>query len=118
MITCRFVGSDCATIGDREFDTVGQRATFSEQGFREAVLGHAAFITDKDFARVCFTQDELSNYGQSGLRINPSRGFLEKLSLAQEIFRDTYAGMEREANRVLAEASDVGVREPEPVVGL
>ena len=118
MIACRYVGGDCSMIGDREFDTVGQRAVFSEQGFCEAILGHAPFITEEDFKKIGFTSDELSMYGQSGLRVDPSQSFNAKLGMVQQVFRDTYARMGSEANRVLAEASDVDVREPEPVVGL
>ena len=118
MIACRYVGSDCSQVGDREFDTVGQRAVFSEQGFREVVMGEAAFIVEEDFKRVGFTSDELSMYGQSGMRVDPPQSFNDKLSLAQQIFHDMRARMASEANRVLAEVSDTDVREPEPVVGL
>ena len=91
---------------------------FRSQGFCEAILGHAPFITEEDFKKIGFTSDELSMYGQSGLRVDPSQSFNAKLGMAQQVFRDTYARMGSEANRVLAEASDVDVREPEPVVGL
>ena len=119
MIACRYVGSGCSQVGDREFDTVGQRAVFSEQGFREVVLGNAPFIAEEDFKRVGFTPDELSMYGQSGMRVDPPQSFNDKLGMAQQIFREVRARMESEANSVLAEASDnVDVRESEPAVSL
>jgi hypothetical protein len=118
MVSCRYVGSDCALIGDTEFDTVGQLATFSEQGFSEVVLGHAFFIRDADFKACNFTQEELDQFGQSGMRIDPTPSFTSKLAMAQQIFCDTYARMLVEKNQVLAEASDADVRDPEPVVDL
>lgn len=119
MIACRYVGGDCSQIGDREFDAVGQRAVFSEQGFREAVLGNAPFIVEEDFSKVGFTADELSMHGQSGARMDPPQSFNDKLTMAQQMFREVRARMESEASSVLAEASDnVDVREPEPAVSL
>ena len=106
MIACRYVGSDSSLIGDREFDAVGQRAVFSEQGFREAMLGHATFIPEEGFNKIGFTADELSMYGQSGMRVDPSQSFNNKLDMAQQVFRDMYARMESEANQVLAEVAD------------
>ena len=108
MIACRYVSGDCSQIGEREFDTVGQRAVFSEQGFREAILGHAPFITEEDFRKIGFTEDELSVHGQSGARVDPPQPFNDKLALAQQTFRDTCARMESEAGLVLAEALDIG----------
>ena len=86
MVTCRYVGGDCSTVGDREFDTVGQVAMFSEEGFREAILGNAPFLTDEDFARVGFTPQELTKYGRSGDRVDPAASFAMKLAMAQGLF--------------------------------
>lgn len=118
MIACRYVGGDCCTIGDRDFDTVGQRAVFNEQGFREAILGDAVFILEEDFKKIGFTSDELSIYGPSGLRVDVSQSFGEKLHLAQQIFHDTQQRMRDDAARILADASAVDFRELEPVVDL
>ena len=107
MITCRYVGGDCSTIGDREFDAVGQRAEFSEQGFREAVLGNAPFIVEDDFKKVGFTEEELSTHGPSGSRVDPTQSFTDKLGAAQQMFRDTRARMESGADQELAEASEL-----------
>lgn len=109
MIICRYVGGDCSTIGDREFDAVGQRAEFSEQGFREAVLGNAPFIVEDDFKKVSFTEEELSTHGPSGSRVDPTQSFIDKLGAAQQMFRDARARMEIGADQVLAEASGVGL---------
>ena len=106
MVLCRYVGGDCSTIGDREFDAVGQRATLSEEGFREAVLGHAPFISEEDFTKIGFTQEELATYGPSGSRVDPPQSFIDKLAMAQEIFRDTYGRMLVESVRVLVEVSE------------
>lgn len=89
MIEAVYVGSDCSEIGDREFDAIGQRATFSEQGFIDAVLGGAAFIDAADFSRLGFTLEELAEYGPLGTRVDPTSGFMEKLTLAQQIYRET-----------------------------
>ncbi len=87
MISCRFVG-DSSMLGDREYDVVGQKAMLSEQGYREAVLGGAAFIPEEEFKGINFTPDELSRHGASGMRIDPPSEFLHKLSQAQQLFRD------------------------------
>ena len=106
MITCVYVGGDCSQIDDREFDSVGQRASFSEQTFRDAILGGAAFIREEDFSKLGFTEEEISVYGPFGTRVDVPQSFGEKLATAQQIFRDTYARMHSEASKVLAEALD------------
>lgn len=106
MITCRYVGSDCSSLGEREFDTVGQIATLSEDGFREAVLGGAAFISDEAFKRVNFSSADLLLYGQSGERCDPSAKFVEKLSIAQQVYRDLFTNMKRDAKRILVDTAD------------
>lgn len=117
MISCRYVGGDSSVIGDREFDSVGQRAVFSEQGYREAVLGGAAFITEDDFKKLSLTVDEIEMHGPVGMRVDPPMSFCEKLARAQQIYRDDRSRMTVDAPAVLADAaSDFG--EIEPVVGL
>ena len=105
MISCIFVGGGFSYIGDREYDTVGQRAMLSEEGFKEAVLGNAAFIPEEDYRKIGFTATELSLYSQSGARFNPPHEFTEKLELAQSIYRDLRNRMLSESNKVLADAS-------------
>lgn len=109
MISCCYVSSDCSMIGEREFDTVGQRASFSEQGFKEAILGNAAFIPEEDFKRIGFSAEELAAHGPSGLRIDPPASFLGKLSLAQQVFRDIQSRVSQEGQgpQVLAEIGDI-----------
>lgn len=89
MIDCRYVGGIASEIGDREFDTVGQLASLSEQGFKEAVNGGAAFILSEDFDRCNFLPEDLDKYGNSGQRIDPSSTFSNSLALAQSIYRST-----------------------------
>jgi hypothetical protein len=117
MISCRYVGGDSSEIGEREFDAVGQRAAFSEQGYREAVLGGAAFITEEDFRKISFTVDEINLHGPVGMRVDPPTSFCEKLARAQQIYREDRSRMLVNAEAVLAEASD-RFGEAEPVVGL
>ena len=112
MISCRYVSADSSMIGDREFDAIGQRAVLSEQGYREAVLGGAAFIPEEEFRKIDFTVDELNQYGPVGVRVDPPNSFCEKLLRAQQIFRDLRERMMVDSQRVLAEV------EPEPVFGL
>lgn len=114
MIACRYVGGGCSTVGDREFDAVGQRAVFSERSFCEVVLGNAPFITEEDFNKVGFTADELSLHGPSGARVDPPQSFNDKLGMAQQMFRDMRARVESEVSAVLAEALDAGAGELEP----
>jgi hypothetical protein len=119
MVKCRYVGGDCSTIGlgdgEVEYDTIGQRATMTERGFREAVLGGAPFIPDEYFDRVDFTPQELSQWGQVGVRVDTSTRFEEKLGVAQEMFRDLCARMRANQSLTLAELLDRGVSEVELV---
>jgi hypothetical protein len=114
VISCRYVGGDSSFIGDREFDSVGQRAALSEQTYLEAVLGGAAFISEEDFKRINFTQGELDKYGSIGSRFSATSSFLEKLVVAQEIYRETRRCMLIDRRQTLAEAGDV-VSDPELV---
>ncbi len=111
MISCRYVGGGCSELGEREFDTVGQRAMLSEEGFKEAVLGRAAFIAEADFAKVGFTEDELATHGNFGSRIDPPQSFCDKLATAQQFYRETFDRMLRESSLVLAEARGVDVQD-------
>lgn len=117
MISCRYVGGDASMIGDREFDAVGQRAVLSEQGYREAVLGGAAFIPEEAFQKIGFTPVQLDQYGPVGLRLEPPAEFCDKLILSQQVFRDIRDDMLLDSQRVLVDAADASA-EPEPVVGL
>lgn len=119
MISCRYVGSDCSQIGEREFDTIGQRAVLSEQGFREAVLGGAAFIPEEDFVKRGFSAEELAAHGPAGIRIDPPHSFTLKVDMAQQVFRDIRGRMGSEVGgqEVLSDASDRD-SELEPVIGL
>src|SRR5690348_4266896 len=105
MISCRYVGADSSLIGDREFDAVGQVAVFSEEGYRDAVLGGAAFIPETEFRRVSFTSEELEKFGPVGVRVDPTANFCDKLDLAHQIYRDIRRSMELDATSVLAEVS-------------
>ena len=111
MISCRYVGGDCSDVGGREFDAVGQRATFSEESFREVLLRLAPFIPDADFDKVEFTEHELSTYGPSGKRVDPPQSFCDKLALAQEICRDLRERMLGGGGEVLAEVADQEVEQ-------
>lgn len=107
MISCRYVSSDSCEIGLREFDAVGQRATFSEEGYREVVLGRGAFIPEDEFAKLGFTQQELEKLGPSGSRPkDPPPEFLEKLHRGQQAFREIRDRMLC-GSQVLAEVSNV-----------
>lgn len=103
MISCRYVGGDCSQIGDREYDAVGQRATMSEQSFREAVLGGAPFIPEEQFALRGFTPEELGKYGPSGERIDPPASFCDKLMACQQVYHDIRARMLRNEPLLFAE---------------
>lgn len=119
MISCRYVGNDCSQIGEREFDEVGQRADFSETGFREAVLGNAAFIPEEDFVRTGLLAENLAAYGPAGLRIDPPASFVDKLNSAQQVFRDIQARMSQEGDvRVILSEMTNEPAESEPVLGL
>ena len=111
MVSCRFVGGDCATIGEREFDTVGQKAVFSEVGFREVILGRACFITDEDFNKCGFTEEELREHGLSGSRFEPPQSFLDKLGMAQQMHRDLFVRMRSEDSKVMSEVSGTALQE-------
>lgn len=106
MISCRYVGGDSSCIADREFDAVGQKAALSEEGYRDAILGGAAFIPEKQFESLGFTSDELEKFGPLGVRVDPTDSFCRKLSLGQQIFRDIRDQLLVGDQRVLAEVSD------------
>jgi hypothetical protein len=84
MISCRYVGST-SVVGERTYDEVGQRASFSEQQFRDVLLGGAAFILEEDFKKVGFGDDELSMFGPSGSRVDPTPEFNRKLAAARSM---------------------------------
>jgi len=107
MIQCTYVGSGCSQIDDREFDAVGQRASMSENNFREAVLGGAAFIPTEDFAKIEFTEEEICRFGPMGSRFDPSASFCNKLMLAQQLYRDLRNRMSTDSEEILAEVSEV-----------
>ena len=92
---------------EREFDAVGQRAVFSEQGYREAVLGGAAFIPEEDFKKLELTQAELDAFGPVGVRADPTNSFCAKVLKGQQIFRGIHDRMIMgESQAVLAEVFD------------
>ncbi len=99
MIACHYVGGDASMIGDREFDEVGQKAVFSEEGYREAVLGGAAFVPESEFRRIGFAPEELAAHGPVATRIDPPQIFCDKLARAQQVFRDIRGRMAQEGNR-------------------
>lgn len=104
MITCRFVSSDTSSIGNVEFDAIGQRVRLSEPRFIEAVEGGAAFIPESFFNQIGFTADELAAYGPVGKRFEPSAFFCDKLQKAQQVFQSIRARMlEGGRQEVLAE---------------
>ena len=105
MVNCAYVGNLASQIGDIEFDTIGQRAEFSETGFRDAVLGGAGFIPMADFDRVGFEAKELEQYGSSGMRCDPTDSFCRKVEIAQQIYRDIYRRLQGRDVDVLAEVA-------------
>jgi hypothetical protein len=109
MISAVFVGSDSAFIGDTEYDEVGQKASFTEKSFIEAINGGACFIPEKSYRAVGFTADELAAYGPAGLRHNPTNDFCQKLALAQQVFRDLQSLLSREEARqnILSSIADI-----------
>jgi hypothetical protein len=103
MIGCVYISADCSVIGDREFDCIGQKAVFSESGYREAVLGGSGFIPETEFSKIGFTEQELKEHGPVGMRCDPPADFCNKLHLAQEIFRDIRARMVSDPQSTLAD---------------
>lgn len=106
MIQCFYVGNDCSQIGDREFDGIGQKASFSEKGFREAVLGGAAFIPAGEFERIAFDAESLAVYGPLATRVNPPSSFVTKVDQAQQVFRDIRTRMRSEGPMLEASISE------------
>lgn len=87
-----FVGSVMSTIHSdisaAEYDTIGEKVVFSKEQYRDVVLGGAAFIPESDFNVIGFTAQELAAYGQAGIRNRPTMSFYDKLTRAQQVFRD------------------------------
>lgn len=83
-----FVGVK-SLIGDREFSEFGQRAQFTEAQYEQAVKGGAAFIEEVSFKKIGFTVEEIAAYGSIAKRSLAPKGFLEKVEIAVQVFRDT-----------------------------
>lgn len=98
MVHCRYVGNGDSQVGEREFDAIGQVAVFSESLFADVVNGGAAFITDKDFQNLGFTQEELAAYGSAEGRDIAPASFSQKVERAQQVFRDTRALLSSESS--------------------
>jgi hypothetical protein len=110
MVTCVYVGGESSAIGDREFDAIGQKAVFSEKGFGEVLLGGAAFIPQKMFDGIGFTEEELGEYGPIGSRYDPPQSFCDKLATAQHFFHELRSELAsgKQPEDVLASIDDVG----------
>lgn len=65
MALYRFVGR-AAQLGETIFSAVGEQAELTEQVYREAIAGGAAFITEEEFKAL-----EISDYDLNRLRQNP-----------------------------------------------
>lgn len=94
MVVCNYIGGEASELGHIEFDAVGQTANLSERGFREVILGGAAFLPKPLFKRVGFTEKELDEQGPLGLRHLPSESFCNKLIIAQQFYRELRAELE------------------------
>lgn len=108
MIDCRYVG-ELSFIGDRRFDSIGQRAVLAEAQFEEVLLGGAAFIKEDDFRKIGFTDEEIAAYGSSIGFADFPQTFGEKLSIARQVFHDTRATLRvREEEDKNSAAASVG----------
>ena len=106
MISCRYVGGDESSVGDRDFDTFGQKASFSEQSFKEVVLGGAAFIPEEAFQKLGITDKELEKWGSAGMRPEAPESFANKLLAGQQVYLDILNRMQATPEQVLAEISN------------
>ena len=107
MVHARYVGGEVSELGEIEFDTIGQRATLSEKGFREVILGGAAFLPQATFDRVGFTEEELQHQGPLGQRYLPHEDFCNKLAIAHQFYRELRQELEggKSVEEVLAPVS-------------
>jgi hypothetical protein len=86
MLQFRFVGGAPCHIGDREYQPVGARASFTPKMAREVLDGGGVFIPEDDFHACGFPEAELTRRA-SGLFVHeePSEAFKAALQRAQSI---------------------------------
>lgn len=87
MIYC-FVGTN-SSVGDLGFTHVGQYAEFSDELFRDVILGGSAFIPTEDFDKL-FDRGDVAKARDGFI----SDRFQEALSTARELVRSTRALLE------------------------
>jgi hypothetical protein len=60
----RYVGGGSCSVGDRDFESVGQKAEFSHELALDALNGGAVFVTEEQFETLDFTDEEISSLQQ------------------------------------------------------
>lgn len=93
MILCRYAGGDATSIGEMEYSQVGQYAEFSEEQFRDVILGGGVFLPVDQFAKIGFTESELEEFGPPGSRDDAEFSFNEKLIRARQAYFDLRNGI-------------------------
>lgn len=93
MIYC-YVGAH-STVGDREFDRLGQRAEYSDEQARSIIFekGGAMFIPEPEFTKLFSSPQELDTYGTVGGYPEPPQDFLDRLAKARAIHADLCSQM-------------------------
>lgn len=106
MVTCRYVGLGCAQVGELEYDTIGQRASFSEDVFYQVILGGAEFLPEEEYQRAGFTAEDIRAYGAMGERVDSSDSFLSKVDFAHKSCSDLRLDLLRSRSNALAAVTD------------
>ena len=111
MVSCRYVGSDTSTVGDREFSLPGEVAVFSESTFADAVLGGCALIPEASWKKLCISREETDLYAENPEEV--AQDFLLKLDIAQKAYRDLRARLleGQPISKIVSEATTVDLVE-------
>jgi hypothetical protein len=75
--------------GGLEYNAVGQRADFTDEYFRDAVVGGAAFLPEEDFDEIFgdFPKELLLTYGDPYFFGTPSQDYLERVARCRDKVR-------------------------------
>lgn len=88
----RYVGASC-TIGETNYTRLGEKAEFDDATARTVILGGAAFISEKDFTDLGFTQAECDNHPYKGGYPEPSAELVAKRARAEVIVHESRSQM-------------------------
>jgi hypothetical protein len=75
--------------GGLEYNAVGQRADFTDEYFRDVIVGGASFLPENDFNEIFsdFSTELLLTYGDPYFFGTPSQDYLDRVEKCRERVR-------------------------------